>query len=159
MVPPRRLGFRIPLAHLVALDDEVRLAPARDIGGRVPVDPLDPGLRQDVGRRRVGILVGAGDLVPELFGDEGQPRDRVAADADEMDPHQWCRATSSRSLTTSSAAYGRPNPRMASTILRYRAGSSMTELTTPRRRPSGSPSGITIAPPADSYGAAFIRWW
>src|ERR1700694_3580724 len=157
MVPPGRLGFRITIAHLVALDDEVRLPPARDIRGRMPIDPLDPGPCQDVGRRRVGIFVGPGDLVTELFGDERQARDRVAADADEVDPHQWCRATSSSSLTTSSAAYGRPNPRMASTILRYRAGSSRMEVTTPRRRPSASSSGITIAPPADSYGATFIR--
>src|SRR6266851_1252044 len=145
VVLPSSVGFRIAIAHLVALDDEVGLSPARDVGGRVAVDPLDPGPRQEVRRRWIGVLVRAGDL--------------VAADADEMDAHQCGRATCSMSLTTSSAAYGRPNPRMASTILRYRASSSMTEVTMPRRRRSASSSATTMAAPADSYGLTFIRWW
>ncbi len=150
LVPSRRLGFRIAVAHLVPLDHEVRLPPAHDVTSRVTVDPLDAGLRQHVGRRRIGVLVRAGDLVAELFGNERQPRDRVPADADEVDSHQWRRAASWRSLTTSSAAYGRPNPRMASTILRYRAASLMTDVSTPRSRPATSSSGITMAAPADA---------
>ena len=150
LVPSRRLGFRVAVADLVPLDDQVGLPPARHVTGRVTVDPLDAGLRQDVGRRRIGILVGAGDLVAELLGNKRQPRDRVSADADEVDSHQWRRAASWRSRTTSSAAYGRPNPRMASTILRYRAPSSRTDVSTPRSRPSTSSSAITMAAPADA---------
>ena len=150
MVLAGRFGFGIAVAHLVALDDEVGLAPARHVPGGVTVDPFDAGLGQQVGRRRIGILVGAGDLVAELFGNQRQPRDRVPADADEMDSHQWRRAAWWRSLTTSSAAYGRPNPRMASTIVRYRLASSMTEVSTPRSRPGTSSSAITMAAPADA---------
>ena len=72
--------------------------------GGMAVDPLDPRPGQDLRSGRIGILVRPGDVVTELFGHERQPGDRVAANADEVDPHQCCRATDSMSLATSSAA-------------------------------------------------------
>ena len=103
-MPARGLGLRIAVAHLVALDDQVGLPPAHDIPSRMAVDPLDSRPGQDLRGGRIGILVRPGHVVSELFGHERQPGDRVAADADEVDPHQCCRATDSMSLATSSAA-------------------------------------------------------
>ena len=114
---PRRRRLGIVLADLVALHHEVGLAPAGRIARRVAVDPLDACVGQDVGGRWVRVLVRPGDLVAELLGDKRQSGNRVAADSDEVNPHQGCAAARS-SETTSSAARGRPRVRMASTIVR-----------------------------------------
>ena len=122
MQPASGLRFRIALPHLVALNDQIGLPPAGQVAGGVAIDPFDPGPAQDLGGWRIGIFIGPGDIVAQLFGNQRQPGDGVAADADEVDAHQW-RATPVIRSATSCAARGRPREPIAVTILLYRTGS------------------------------------
>src|SRR5438093_6460524 len=159
MQPPGRVRFRIALAHLVSLNDQVGLPPASHVAGVMAIDPGDSRPGQGLRRWWVGIFIRPGDIVAQLFGNQREAGDRITADADEMDAHQ-CPVILVIRAATCSAAWGRPREPMAPTILLYRTGSwTISDTSRTSRGPSHSASGMVTAAPAASYGSTLSRWW
>jgi len=79
----------IPAGHHVAHDPEVRAQ--RELGGLVALHEFDAEGGQLVAHRRIDVGVAAGDAMPRLARQRGDPAHERTADAEDMDVHRDCR--------------------------------------------------------------------
>ena len=150
---PGRDQLRVAGLDLVPQHHQLGHPPAVEVGLVMVGAEGNARRLQGLGGGRIGVLIGAGDPEAQLLAAERQPRDRVAADAQEVQMRGGCRpaprrlvsqaqplwpASSARSAATSKAALGLAIEALALAIARQRRGSPRTSRTAPSSSPAVS---------------------